>query len=129
LVKIKNKWAKKCSDCGKIIAHWNKSCLCGVCYKKRYRELPSSKKKNSEYSKKYRENNKEKIREYSKSYKKKYIPRKFMDISTVEELRLKERLRYYKNRNKILKRMREYNSREEVKEKRRVYLKKKRLEK
>ena len=51
------KWAKKCSECGKGIRHWNKSGLCSWDY------IKMNKEKLKEYQKKYREENKEKLKE------------------------------------------------------------------
>ena len=66
--KARTKIAKKCTECGKIIHHWNKSNLCSFHYRSAFKQKPKEKEKARRYAKIYREKNKDKIKKYAKKY-------------------------------------------------------------
>ena len=65
--------AKKCSICGKILRHWNKSGLCSYHCAEAHRAIPEIKKKNKETQKRYYKKNKERIQLNQKEW---YLRRK-----------------------------------------------------
>jgi predicted nucleic acid-binding Zn ribbon protein len=62
----KHKKSKRCSVCGKGIAHWNKSGLCSYHIQKEYAEKNRNNMK--EYQKEYYLKNREKKLKYQKEY-------------------------------------------------------------
>ncbi len=115
---IKGKWAKKCSECGKVLRSHNESLLCEHHYREKYQkeneeQFRATKKryyeKNKEeiirkqteynqradiklkrkgYSKIYREKNKDKIRNYMKKYCKEYYQKKKLQEQNKQNLNL-----------------------------------------
>lgn len=113
-MKRRSKWAKKCKECGKIIASHNKSGLCGHHYKIAWKRTPIGKKSVKKTSKKYKKNNQDKIKAY-------YIKNR-------EKIKERQSIYYQKNKKLILKKQHNFyiNNKEKICEKRKKsYLKKK----
>jgi len=101
---MKFKWAKKCSECGKVLGSHNKSLLCFFHriqkYNREYRKRTYVKVKKKKYDKEYSEKNKERLSHYYKEYYQKNKEKR-------EEY---YREYYQKNKDKILKQRKQQKS-------------------
>ena len=82
----RSKWAKRCTDCGKVIASWNKSGFCSRHWKTNWDK--ENKEQRSENSKKRYQKNKEKILKRRREY---YQENRERIIKYNEEYRLKHK--------------------------------------